>query len=133
MDDARHVSVESVTVRGDSAHVSMRAGVVTGDAKVNFEAPGFESRQVTLTTTADISDTVGNGTPDFLRLHGAVDRAAFREWFTLLAESQYSRHTSMAEIGDCAALLRYAYREALRQHLATWGQSRRIADSTSSG
>ena len=120
-DDARQVSVESVTVRGGSAHVSLRAGVMPGDAKINFEASGFESRQVTLTTTPDVSDSVGDGTPDFLRLHDAADRAAFREWFTLLAESQYFRHTSL--IGDCAALLRYAYREALHRHDATWARA----------
>jgi len=132
-DDARHVSVESVTVRGDSAHVSLRAGVMPGDAKVNFEAPGFESRQVTLTTTPDVSDSVGDGTPDFLRLHDVGDRAAFREWFTLLAESQYSGHTSMVEIGDCAALLRYAYREALRRHDATWARAVALPAASAAG
>ena len=50
-----------------------------------------------------------------------ADRAAFRRWFTLLAESQYyRRNTAASEIDDCAALLRYAYREALRQHDALW-------------
>ena len=122
-DDARRVSVESVSVRGDSAHVSLRAGAMPGDAKVNLEAPGFESRQVTFTTTLDVSDSVGDGTPDFLRLHDAADRAAFREWFTLLAESVYYRNTSMPEIGDCAALLRYAYREALRRHDSSWARA----------
>ena len=123
VDDARRVSVESVSVRGDSAQVSLRAGVMPGDAKVSFEAPGFESRQVTLTTTLDVSDSVGDGTPGFLRLHDAADRAAFREWFTLLSEAEYYRNTPVPEIGDCAALLRYAYREALRQHDSTWARA----------
>ena len=123
VDDARRVSAESVTVRGDSAQVRLRAGVMPGDVKVNFEAPGFESRQVTLTTKPTVSDNVRDGTPDFLRLHDTADRAAFRDWFTLLAESEYYRDTSMLKIGDCAALLRYAYREALRRHDTTWARA----------
>ena len=66
---------------------------------------------------------MGDGTPDFLRLHDAADRSAFRRWFTLLAESEYYRRQSHAEIDDCAALLRYAYHEALRQHDSLWAKA----------
>lgn len=68
----------------------------------------------------DFSDSFGDGTPDFLRLHDAADRAAFRGWFALLAESQYYKHKLPTEIDDCAALLRFSYREALRQHDSAW-------------
>jgi uncharacterized protein YfaT (DUF1175 family) len=71
----------------------------------------------------DLNDSFGDGTPDFLRLHDATERAAFRGWFTLLAESQYYRHKLPVEIGDCAALLRFSYREALRRHDSTWVSS----------
>ena len=65
----------------------------------------------------DAGDTIGDGTPDFLRLHDPADRIAFRRWFTFLAEAQYFRGRALpAEIDDCAALLRFAYREALRPH-----------------
>lgn len=67
-------------------------------------------------------DGYGDGTPDFLRLADPADRAAFRRWFTLLAEYQATRpaQTVPAEVTDCASLLRYAYREALRRHDAEW-------------
>ena len=108
--------------------VSVRAGVLPGETKIQITAPGFASQQVTLHTTLDVSDSVGDGTPDFLRLHDPADRAAFRRWFTLLAEAQYYRnHSSLGEIDDCAALLRYAYREALRQHDSAWAKVRRAA------
>ncbi len=69
----------------------------------------------------DFADSFGDGTPDFLRLHDATDRAAFRGWFTLLAESQYFRGTKLPrEIDDCAGLLRFSYREALRRHDSAW-------------
>jgi uncharacterized protein YfaT (DUF1175 family) len=78
---------------------------------------------MTLRTTADSGDSVGDGTPDFLRLHDPADRQAFRRWFTLLAESQFYRAKSSPEIDDCAALLRFAYREALRAHDASWSHA----------
>lgn len=68
------------------------------------------------------ADTYGDGTPDFLRLTDPADQAAFRRWFTAIAEFQAARPRSEvpAEIADCASLLRYAYREALRRHDAQW-------------
>jgi uncharacterized protein YfaT (DUF1175 family) len=45
----------------------------------------------------------------------------FRRWFAFLAEAQwFAPPAASAEINDCAALLRFAYREALRPHDATW-------------
>jgi len=68
------------------------------------------------------SDRFGDGTPDFLRLTNPVDQAAFRRWFTLIAEYQALRPKAEVptEITDCASLLRYAYREALKRHDASW-------------
>jgi len=60
--------------------------------------------------------------PDFLRLDDPQDQTAFRRWFTFLAEAQYFQHPAArpAELVDCAALIRYAYREALRSHAGAW-------------
>ena len=75
-------------------------------------------------TTPDLGDSFGDGTPDFLRLTDSSDRRAFRGWFTLLAESQsLSGRKLPREIQDCASLLRYSYREALRQHDSEWASS----------
>ncbi len=123
VDDAHRAAVDAVTINGGSAVISVRTGVLPGEAKLRLTAPGIEPKQVTLRTTLDVSDSVGDGTPDFLRLHDAADRAAFRRWFTLLAEAEYYRHSASAEIADCAALLRYAYREALRQHDSAWAKA----------
>ena len=70
----------------------------------------------------DAQDAFGDGTPDFLRLDSAPDREAFRNWFTLLAEYQALRPAKEvpSEISDCAALLRYAYRNALHKHDVAW-------------
>jgi uncharacterized protein len=70
----------------------------------------------------DAQDRFGDGTPDFLRLDSPPDQEAFRRWFTLIAEYQALRPPAEvpAEIDDCAALLRYSYRNALRDHDADW-------------
>lgn len=69
-----------------------------------------------------LTDSFGDGTPDFLRLVDPTDQAAFRRWFALIAEYQTIRPKSEVplEITDCASLLRYAYREALMRHDESW-------------
>jgi len=56
------------------------------------------------------------------RLDAVADREAFRGWFTFLAEAQYYRQPTELprEIGDCAGLIRFAYRETLREHDGAW-------------
>ena len=53
-----------------------------------------------------------------VRLADESDRAAFRAWFVLLADAQFERHTP--DVTDCAALIRHAFREALRAHTPEW-------------
>ena len=79
-------------------------------------APGSAS------TARGWSDSFGDGTPDFLRLGDPADREVFRRWFTLIADYQAVRPRAEvpAEISDCAGLLRYAYREALKRHNDSW-------------
>lgn len=52
------------------------------------------------------------------RLADEADRAAFRRWFVLLADAAFYQRPS--DVTDCAALVRYAMREALRPHTAEW-------------
>jgi uncharacterized protein YfaT (DUF1175 family) len=55
-----------------------------------------------------------------MRLADASDRAAFRSWFVLLADLQFERPAT--DVTDCAALVRFAYREALRAHTPEWAR-----------
>jgi len=72
-----------------------------------------------------VADRFEDGTPDFLRLHSAADRSAFRAWFTALADSAAALpHSRLPhEIDDCAALLRWSYRNALHAHDEAWGST----------
>src|SRR5262245_6134562 len=58
------------------------------------------------------------------RLTDDADRAAFRAWFTFLADAQFERPTS--DVIDCASLVRHACREALRPHTPAWYQRSRL-------
>lgn len=132
-EDPHRLVLESVLQKGSIAFVRLRTGVLPGDTNVHFTAQNAETAQIKLQTQLDSSDDVGDGTPDFLRLHDASDRAAFRRWFTLLAESQYFQQKGSAEIGDCAGLVRYAYREALREHDSAWAKSVALGPAPAAG
>jgi uncharacterized protein YfaT (DUF1175 family) len=103
----------------------LRAGAMPGKAIIEVSAGGYAPERVELETRLDTADSAGDGTPDFLRLTDPADRAAFRRWFTLIAEAQYYRSTRQLppEINDCAALMRFAYREALGEHTGDWATS----------
>ena len=89
------------------------AGVLGGPVVVEARSPGIAPARATLETVARAPD-------EFLLLDDEADRAAFIAWFTFLAEAQYVAPELPAEIVDCAALIRFAYREALREHDGEW-------------
>jgi hypothetical protein len=124
--------------------LAYRAGVLPGTVAVTIAGNGtnmIAPATVVITSLPDYRDSFHDGTPDFLRLDTAADRQAFRRWFTSLA-GQQARRKPMASadgwpahganpgaggasdstplIKDCAALLRFAYREAMRRHDSTW-------------
>jgi len=105
--------------------VRVRAGINPGRVRFRIEAAGYRSTTADLVTKPDNADSAGDGMPDFLRLDDSHDRHAFRRWFTWLAEAQYFQSTASRplEITDCAALVRYAYREALHRHDSAWANS----------
>ena len=67
-------------------------------------------------------DSLGDGFPDGARLDSAQDRENFTHWFTFLAETQYYSASSRTrgEVQDCAALVRFAYRNSLVSHSPAW-------------
>lgn len=97
----------------------LRSPVNPGHTQLRLRWRGRVVR-IRVTFVLDSNDSYGDGTPDFLRLHSPEDRRAFRAWFTSIAEAQADRPTVPAEIDDCAALLRFAYREAFRAHDENW-------------
>jgi uncharacterized protein YfaT (DUF1175 family) len=78
------------------------------------------------------NDRFADGTPDFLRLDAPSDQDTFRRWFVLIAEFEALRPPNEVpqEINDCAALVRYSYRNALRTHDAAWFRETQIEPSS---
>lgn len=114
----------SVLPEGDAqaaAAVEVRSPVNPGTQRLVLRYRAH-SVSVTVHFAADSSDRFGDGTPDFLRLHTAADRAAFRAWFTALADTAAALPPERLprEIDDCAALLRWCYRGALHAHDEAW-------------
>ncbi len=88
-----------------------------------FGAPGpIEAR---LELTASLADRNRNGYPDAMDLSSQSDRMAFRRWFTTIALGQLTHIDDRWHDRDCAGLLRYCYREALKRHDNAWLASRR--------
>lgn len=69
-----------------------------------------------------VSDEDRDGIPDRAELRTFNDRENFRRWFTAIAETQFyelSGEWNPAQ-RDCAGLVRFAWREALRAHDRAW-------------
>jgi len=82
---------------------------------------GSTSDPVATSLTADADN---DGIPDFAELRTFEDRENFRRWFTAIAETQFYQLSEQwkREQRDCAGLVRFAMREALRHHDRTWFQ-----------
>lgn len=63
-----------------------------------------------------------DGFPDMAELHSEDNRDAFRQWFIRIAESQFKKpnYSWNQKERDCSGLIRYAYREALKEHSRDW-------------
>jgi hypothetical protein len=122
LEPAHAATVQDVVATDHGWQAQIRAGVTPATIAVRVRTPGRPAATIRLSTDLVPTDSAGDGTPDFLRLDDADDRRAFRRWFTFLAETQYFNAPARrpVEIVDCAALIRYAYREALRGHDGNW-------------
>jgi uncharacterized protein YfaT (DUF1175 family) len=120
--NAHIATIEDVTTAPGKWQARIRAGVLPGRIRLRVAFQNAPPAETELESLLFSRDTAQDGTPDFLRLDDQRDRQAFRRWFTWLAEAQYFQPPTArpAEIKDCAALIRYAYREALHAHDTAW-------------
>jgi uncharacterized protein len=74
---------------------------------------------------ADWADSDDDGVPDAAELRSSDDRDSFRRWFAYIAEMQFYKLSDAwnEDQRDCAGLVRFAWREALRGHDRAWFQS----------
>jgi uncharacterized protein len=112
-----------LAVASVGAGVALRHGPVLADGPRGI---GTHTNSFSSATASAFSpvwhDSLGDGFPDSARLDSAQDRENFTRWFTFLAETQYyaPTHQTQAEVQDCAALVRFAYRNSLVTHSPAW-------------
>lgn len=82
------------------------------------------SRSGTPSSVVVWADSDGDGIPDAAELRSSDDRDNFRRWFTQIAEMQFYKLSEAwnEDQRDCAGLVRFAWREALRSHDRIWYQ-----------
>ena len=87
-------------------------------------APAHAPARITRAEPELNADLDHDGLPDSAELRTFNDRENFRRWFTWVAEMQFYNLSDEwnAEQRDCAGLVRFAFREALRQHDRPWFQ-----------
>lgn len=110
------------TGQASGTGVGHAGGGATKSAAAGVGAQDTQDKEPPWKNPAKWTDSFGDGTPDFLRLTDGADQEAFRQWFVTIADYQAMRPAAQVpkEITDCASLLRYAYREALKKHDAGW-------------
>ncbi len=88
------------------------------------EAESASSSRVVTSPDAKLVDSDNDGVPDVAELRTFQDRDSFRRWFTAIAENQFYQLSDQwnGEQRDCAGLVRFAMREALRRHDRVWFQ-----------
>jgi uncharacterized protein YfaT (DUF1175 family) len=122
LDNVHSASIERPVFAGDRWEVRVRAGVLPAVVHLRIDAPGYAPAFAALKVGEFAAESTAGETPSYLMLEDEADQRAFRRWFTFLAEIQYFQapEARPVEITDCAALIRYAYREALRLHDSRW-------------
>jgi uncharacterized protein YfaT (DUF1175 family) len=101
--------------------MSLRAGTQAGEVSVRLH-DGADVRSFRLRLLQADGDRDSDGIPDRAELPDRADREAFRSWFVAIAEAQfYAPDRRWDPVHhDCAGLIRFAYKEALRRHDREW-------------
>src|SRR6266571_8935158 len=104
---------------GRTIESNLTAGSAKGSTKSTRMRPATPAPSDSLSVDSD-----NDGIPDGAELQSFADRESFRRWFTGIAEQQFYQLSDQwnAEQRDCAGLVRFAWREALRRHDRTWFQ-----------
>jgi uncharacterized protein YfaT (DUF1175 family) len=96
----------------------------SGGRKQAAESSAANAPALGASSEATLIDSDNDGVPDVAELRSFQDRDSFRRWFTAIAEIQFYQLSDQwnAEQRDCAGLVRFAMREALRRHDRAWFQ-----------
>jgi uncharacterized protein YfaT (DUF1175 family) len=71
-------------------------------------------------------DPEKDGFPNQVRLNDEEDRTNFRKWFNMIALTQYYQKDDKWMDRDCAGLIRFCFREALKKHDNKWLEKKKF-------
>jgi hypothetical protein len=113
----------SQTACGSASTEARAPRAATGTA-AQANAPEAARKSEPVAPVVGSIDADDDGLPDRAELSSYGDRENFRRWFTALAEMQFQEISKQwnAEQRDCAGLVRFSWREALRTHDRAWMQ-----------
>ncbi|MEI6157471.1 MAG: DUF1175 family protein, partial [Atribacterota bacterium] len=113
---------EILTVKSEPTGVRITPGSLEGEAPVEFRAfPVLRTMRVRVKPL--LTDSDHDGFPDVSELPTESDRMVFRDLFVNIARSQIHQESELWQDKDCAGLVRFAYREALKRHDESWFHS----------
>lgn len=103
---------------------ALTAAACGGAPQAHTRSSRPESKAAAASSVIRLNDSDLDGIPDGAELHSFADRENFRRWFTGIAETQFYRLSDEwnAEQRDCAGLIRFSWREALKTHDRLWFQ-----------
>lgn len=120
-------TVRMIQARAPLALACLVALAGFGCGKSPEAKAGKTTRPSSATSSAAFvwADSDNDGMPDAAELLSSDDRASFRRWFAHIAEMQFYEPSRAwnEDQRDCAGLVRFAWREALRRHDRIWFQS----------
>jgi len=101
---------------------TLQSTLVPAHVVLEVSVPELSQQSIALETLPVVSDADEDGLPDIAELTSAKDRENFLKWFTVIAEAQYYCLSPLWNENerDCAGLIRFAYREALKTHDSAW-------------
>lgn len=106
---------------GGAANASRTIRLTDSTAKNSKDSFVADTRTL-VADARTLGDRDQDGLPDSAELISYTDRENFRRWFTRIAEGQFYRMSDAwhTEQRDCAGLVRFSLREALRRHDRLW-------------
>lgn len=104
---------------------TLTAAIFATSCGKQSEAVAENRKPIPATAVAVWNDSDEDGIPDAAELHSFDDRMNFRRWFAAIAEMQFYQPSDRwsEDQRDCAGLVRFAWREALRRHDRIWFQA----------
>lgn len=111
-------SIEIISVEETSNQIKVYFKSTKKAGKVVFQSE--KGLRLELDFYSSVSDSDEDGFPDSVEL-SREDAERFRNWFVRIAESQFVKPNSYwnPTERDCAGLIRYSYREALKNMMLT--------------